>query len=114
MPLIVELCVRIVEANGLELVGVFRVPGNNAAVSLLMDTVNQGFQQSNLQDQRWNDVNVVSSLLKAFFRKLPEPLLTSHLYNKFINASKIDEPDQRLSALKSLVSFQYYNFCGRF
>ena len=27
-------------------------------------------------DDRWLDVNVVSSLLKSFFRKLPEPVIT--------------------------------------
>lgn len=29
-----------------------------------------------LSPQRWQDLNVISSLLKSFFRKLPEPLFT--------------------------------------
>jgi Rho GTPase-activating protein RGD1 len=33
------------------------------------------------------DVNSVTSILKQFFRDLPEPLLTNLLYQDFINAS---------------------------
>lgn len=87
----------------MDVVGIYRVPGNNASVSVLTDMVNQGIDDIVLQDSRWNDVNIVSSLLKAFFRKLPEPLLTSFLYPKFIQASKIDDPMKRLKAIKHVV-----------
>ncbi|XP_054713880.1 rho GTPase-activating protein 21-like [Uloborus diversus] len=103
IPLIVELCVQIVENRGLDVVGIYRVPGNNASVSVLTDMVNQGIDDVVLQDARWNDVNIVSSLLKAFFRKLPEPLLTSYLYPKFIQASKIEDPMKRLKAIKHVL-----------
>ncbi|XP_067142144.1 rho GTPase-activating protein 21-A-like isoform X3 [Centruroides vittatus] len=104
VPWLIETCINIVNSRGLDVVGIYRIPGNNAAVSMLMDTVNQGIDKVNLEDYRWKDVNVVSSLLKAFFRKLPEPLLTSHLYPKFIAASKIEDPLKKLTTLKTLAS----------
>ena len=48
-------------------------------------------------------MNVVSSLLKSFFRKLPEPLFTAELYGSFIEASKIEDAAARLGALKKLL-----------
>ena len=56
-----------------------------------------------LEDQRWQDVNVVSSLLKSFFRKLPNPLFTADMYSLFIEASKIDQATRRMDQLRKLV-----------
>ena len=36
----------------------------------------QGIESMNLDHEKWCDVNVISSLLKSFFRQLPEPLVT--------------------------------------
>lgn len=49
VPMIVEICTRIVEARGLEVVGIYRVPGNTAAISQLTDSVNSGFNNVNFQ-----------------------------------------------------------------
>ena len=65
--------------------------------------MNKGEDNFKLSDARWNDVNVVSSLLKSFFRKLPDPLFTLDLYSDFIEMSKVDEPSRRLRGLKGLV-----------
>lgn len=96
---------------GLEYTGIYRVPGNNAMVSLLQDQLNKGVDINPAEEvshntsplerntklvarisiipcrlthpfvscrhQKWQDLNVVSSLLKSFFRKLPEPLFTN-------------------------------------
>lgn len=103
IPLIVELCVGIVEARGLESVGVYRVPGNSVAVNALTDSLNRGFDGLNQSDPRWNDVNVISSLMKSFFRKLPDPLVTSELYGALIEASKSEPEQSRLNGIKRLV-----------
>lgn len=102
VPKFVEMCTEIIEQRGLEVIGIYRVPGNSAAVSALTEELNKGINVS-LQDTKC-DTNVVSSLLKSFFRKLPDSLLTSELYPRFIEADKIDDPKMRLSEIKNILS----------
>ncbi|KAJ7313642.1 hypothetical protein JRQ81_005214 [Phrynocephalus forsythii] len=103
VPLIVEACCKVVEDKGLEYMGIYRVPGNNAVVSSLQDQLNKGFAEINLQDERWQDLNVISSLLKSFFRKLPEPLFTDDKYNDFIDANRIEDASERMKTLRKLI-----------
>eukprot|EP00066_Takifugu_rubripes_P027072 XP_011616338.1 PREDICTED: rho GTPase-activating protein 23-like isoform X2 [Takifugu rubripes] len=91
-----------VEASGLECTGIYRVPGNNAMVSNLQDYLNQGLD-INSAAERWQDLNVISSVLKSFFRKLPEPLFTDDKYRDFIDANRIEDADNRLKTLNKLI-----------
>lgn len=68
--------------------GIYRIPGNTAAISALTEQVNRGFDEQTLNDPKWEDVNVVSSLLKLFIRSLPDGLLPNDTYNSFIEADK--------------------------
>ncbi|XP_034562986.1 rho GTPase-activating protein 23-like isoform X2 [Notolabrus celidotus] len=102
VPLIVELCCGVVETTGLEYTGIYRVPGNNAMVSNLQEHLNKGMD-INTAEERWQDLNVISSLLKSFFRKLPEPLFTDDKYNDFIDANRIEDAEDRLKTMKKLL-----------
>ncbi|XP_043231294.1 rho GTPase-activating protein 23-like isoform X3 [Amphibalanus amphitrite] len=105
VPRIVELCTGLVEKRGLDSEGIYRVPGNNAAIKSLSAAVNRGIYEVDLQaDPRWTDVNVISSLLKLFLRQLPDSLVTSELYPKFIDTSKIEDPERRRHLLRELVN----------
>ena len=42
VPVLVRTCCGVVEERGLEVVGVYRVPGNSAAVNQLTEQVNRG------------------------------------------------------------------------
>ncbi|ESO00826.1 hypothetical protein HELRODRAFT_82443, partial [Helobdella robusta] len=55
------------------------------------------------EDERWADVNVVSSLLKLFFRKLPEPLITTSLYRPAIDAIRHTTEVDRVRELKKIL-----------
>ncbi|KAM9462951.1 rho GTPase-activating protein 23 isoform 2-T2 [Clarias gariepinus] len=102
VPLIVETCCSLVEEMGLEYTGIYRVPGNNAMVSTLQDQLNKGME-INTAEERWQDLNVISSLLKSFFRKLPEPLFTDDKYNDFIYANRLEDAGDRMKTMRKLI-----------
>ncbi|XP_068942421.1 rho GTPase-activating protein 21 isoform X2 [Petaurus breviceps papuanus] len=103
IPLIVDICCKLVEERGLEYTGIYRVPGNNAAISSMQEELNKGMADIDIQDDKWRDLNVISSLLKSFFRKLPEPLFTNDKYADFIEANRKEDPLERLKTLKRLI-----------
>uniref|UniRef100_UPI0037E792DF rho GTPase-activating protein 21a isoform X1 n=1 Tax=Semicossyphus pulcher TaxID=241346 RepID=UPI0037E792DF len=104
VPLIVDVCCKLVEERGLEYTGIYRVPGNNAAISNMQEELNnKGMNDIDIQDDKWRDLNVISSLLKSFFRKLPEPLFTNDKYADFIEANRTEDPVERLKVLKRLL-----------
>ena len=41
VPLVVEVCTRIVEERGIENQGIYRVPGNTGAVNALQEELNK-------------------------------------------------------------------------
>ncbi|XP_037869455.1 rho GTPase-activating protein 21 isoform X4 [Bombyx mori] len=99
VPRAITLPAQAVEAYGLRTVGVYRVPGNAAGVAALAGALERGAPPA-AGDPRWADVHVASSLLKAYLRRLPDPLLTAHLYPAFIAA---DQSPDRARELKRLV-----------
>uniref|UniRef100_A0AAY4CIT5 Uncharacterized protein n=1 Tax=Denticeps clupeoides TaxID=299321 RepID=A0AAY4CIT5_9TELE len=104
VPLIVEVCCKLVEERGLEYTGIYRVPGNNAAISSMQEELDtKGMDSIDIQDDKWRDLNVISSLLKSFFRKLPEPLFTNEKYADFIEANRTADATERLKELKRLI-----------
>lgn len=102
IPLIMERCTEIVETRGLHIIGIYRIPGNTAAILALTEQLNRGFDEQTLADPKWDDVNVVSSLLKSFLRRLPEALLPNDMYGHFIEADGLSG-QKRLIALKALI-----------
>ncbi|XP_045514310.1 rho GTPase-activating protein 21 isoform X2 [Pieris brassicae] len=99
VPRAVTLPAEAVEAYGLRTVGVYRVPGNAAGVAALAAALDRG-EPPPEGDPRWADVHVASSLLKAYLRRLPDPLLTAEMYPAFIAA---DRSTERARELKRLV-----------
>ncbi|KAI5638498.1 rhoGAP domain-containing protein [Phthorimaea operculella] len=98
VPRAVTLPAQAVEAYGLRTVGVYRVPGNAAGVAQLAAALDRG-EPPPEGDPRWADVHVASSLLKAYLRRLPDPLLTAEMYPAFIAADRSPERHRELRRL---------------
>ncbi|CAO1614360.1 unnamed protein product [Sympodiomycopsis kandeliae] len=108
VPLIVEKCIQAVEANGMDYEGIYRKSGGTSQLKIITQLFERG-QRFDLNDQnRFNDVSAITSVLKNYFRELPEPLLTYDLHERFIEASQKPEyrldPGAREAKMKELIS----------
>lgn len=51
-----KLCIGVVEAHGMDTVGIYRIPGNTAAVNALKENLNLGLE----------NVSLISLLITTF------------------------------------------------
>lgn len=108
VPILVYQCMQAVELFGLDVEGIYRLSGISSLVNKLRDAFNQNAHSPNLDFRNpanfYHDVNSVATLLKQFFRDLPEPLFTRHAYEQFIDAAKVDDENGRRDALHQLIN----------
>lgn len=72
-----EACCKVVEDKGLEYMGIYRVPGNNAVVSSLQEQLNKGAAEINLQDEVRIRLLSSQSALFTSIEIIPQYLLNS-------------------------------------
>ncbi|XP_056017670.1 rho GTPase-activating protein 24-like isoform X2 [Ostrea edulis] len=83
MPYIMEQCVNFLTENGLDVEGIFRLPGRN----LLIKELKERFDSAErvVFDIEEVDVHTVASLLKLYLRELPQSVIPAEYYQKFMN-----------------------------
>lgn len=94
---------------GLEIEGIYRQAGNMAQVNRLrhsFDTLPPNDPQLDFRNPSnfGHDVNAVTSLMKTFFRELPDPLFTKDTYSSFIESAQVDGDDARRDALHQCIN----------
>jgi hypothetical protein len=122
VPLIVEKCIAAVDATGeppptgmgkhnnrllvaLDYEGIYRKTGGSGQSKLITQLFERGDYTAFdlLNTDRFNDICGVTSVLKSYFRSLPNPLLTFALHDEFIFVSSIQDPVHRSSKFADLV-----------
>lgn len=104
VPIIVFQCIQAVDIFGLETEGIYRQSGTHSYINRLreaFDTLPVNSPQLDFRNPAnfFHDVNAVASLLKAFFKELPDPLFTRAGYAHFIEAAQVDDEVQRRDAI---------------
>ncbi|KDQ55860.1 hypothetical protein JAAARDRAFT_133451 [Jaapia argillacea MUCL 33604] len=105
VPVIVEKCIEAVEARALDYEGIYRKTGGSGQSKTITQLFERGeYSTFDLLDQdRFNDICSVTSVLKTYLRQLPDPLLTYALHDEFVQASTIRDPEMKTSVLSELV-----------
>ncbi|XP_078492479.1 rho GTPase-activating protein 26 [Ciona intestinalis] len=101
----VEQVIAEIERRGVEHEGIYRLVGVLSKVDLLLQqavspATCDSVEYSN--DSEW-EINTLTSALKSCFRNLPEPIMTFELHRDFINAAKLNNPDDRVTKVKELI-----------
>ncbi|KAI8341256.1 hypothetical protein BC941DRAFT_370135 [Chlamydoabsidia padenii] len=104
IPLLVEKCIEAVEARGMDYEGIYRKSGGAAQMRMIQHAfeANEPLDLKNEDDI--NDICAVTSILKQYFRELPNPLLTYELYDQFMDAVRIPSGDEKTNKFVELLS----------
>ncbi|EJD02801.1 RhoGAP-domain-containing protein [Fomitiporia mediterranea MF3/22] len=105
VPIIVEKCINAVEANAMDYEGIYRKTGGSGQSKAITALFERGdYESFNLSDSdSFNDVSSVTSVLKNYFRMLPNPLLTFGMHEAFVAAGGIKDMQAKGQALRELV-----------
>ncbi|KAH7905642.1 Rho GTPase activation protein [Hygrophoropsis aurantiaca] len=91
LPPVIEKCCTTIEKYGIYSQGIYRISGMARKVALLKERLDKDMDTVNLDADEWtSDINNVTSVIKLWFRELPDPLLTSSLHQGFVDAAKIE------------------------
>ncbi|KAJ3180983.1 hypothetical protein HDU87_001631 [Geranomyces variabilis] len=103
VPRIVVKCVAAVETRGMTVEGIYRKAGPLTQINRIVAAVDKG-EDPDLDDA--TDITAVTSVLKQFFRDLPEPLLTTALFKQWTDALRTgpDDHSAKLAAISHLLT----------
>ncbi|XP_063308398.1 beta-chimaerin [Pelobates fuscus] len=98
-PMVVDMCIREIEGRGLKSEGLYRVSGFTEHIEDVKMAFDRDGDKADISCNAYPDINIIAGALKLYFRDLPIPVITYDSYSKFIEASKIVNPDERLEAV---------------
>ncbi|XP_014831318.1 PREDICTED: rho GTPase-activating protein 17-like isoform X2 [Poecilia mexicana] len=91
-----EACVMMLLETGMKEEGLFRIAAGASKLKKLKAALDCSTSQL---EEFYSDPHAVAGALKSYLRELPDPLMTSQLYDEWIQASSVSDPDKRLQAL---------------
>lgn len=103
IPMVLKCCSAFIEEHGI-VDGIYRLSGITSNIQRLR----RAFDEERIPDlgnpEMKQDIHAVSSLLKMYFRELPNPLCTYQLYDNFVEAIQAkSESNERLRLMKQTV-----------
>uniref|UniRef100_A0A5F9DME2 Rho GTPase activating protein 30 n=1 Tax=Oryctolagus cuniculus TaxID=9986 RepID=A0A5F9DME2_RABIT len=110
VPQVLRSCAEFVEEYGV-VDGIYRLSGVSSNIQKLRQEFETERKPDLRRDVYLQDIHCVSSLCKAYFRELPDPLLTYRLYDKFAEAVAVQlEPERLVKILEVLRELPIPNY----
>ncbi|KAI8983009.1 Rho GTPase activation protein [Pilobolus umbonatus] len=105
VPMIVKKCAEAIEAHGLRTVGIYRVSGTSTQIHRLKNEFDRDCASVDLNtEENLSDINNITSVLKLWFRELPDSLFPRSSYEQFMKAAKIENDRMRVLGLHTVIN----------
>uniref|UniRef100_A0A994J7Z5 Beta-chimaerin n=1 Tax=Homo sapiens TaxID=9606 RepID=A0A994J7Z5_HUMAN len=88
-PMVVDICIREIEARGLKSEGLYRVSGFTEHIEDVKMAFDRDGEKADISANVYPDINIITGALKLYFRDLPIPVITYDTYSKFIDAARL-------------------------
>uniref|UniRef100_A0A096LRF2 Rho GTPase-activating protein 44 n=1 Tax=Poecilia formosa TaxID=48698 RepID=A0A096LRF2_POEFO len=98
----IEACVTMLLECGMQEEGLFRVAPSASKLKKLKASLDCGVLDVQEYSSDPHAIAASAGALKSYLRELPEPLMTTELYDEWIQASNIQDMDKRLQALMAV------------
>ncbi|XP_046476177.1 rho GTPase-activating protein 32 isoform X1 [Neodiprion pinetum] len=103
VPTVLTCCAKFIETNGL-VDGIYRLSGVTSNIQRLRHAFDEDRVPALHSDESiLQDIHSVASLLKMYFRELPNPLCTYQLYSAFVGAVQAETDADRLRYMRDAV-----------
>ncbi|XP_077372050.1 uncharacterized protein LOC144015691 [Festucalex cinctus] len=102
VPQVLRCCCQFVEEHGV-VDGIYRLSGVSSNIQKLRSEFESEGTPDLSKEVYLQDIHCVSSLCKAYFRELPNPLLTYQLYDKFAEAVAVQLEEERLVKIRDVL-----------
>lgn len=101
--MVLTCCSEFIENHCL-VTGIYRLSGITSNIQRLRHAFDENRVPELHSDEFiLKDIHAVPSLLKMYFRELPNPLCTYQLYSNFLNAMEAESDEERLRKMKGTV-----------
>jgi hypothetical protein len=102
VPKFVEKALWFIYDNGLKSEGIFRISGRSTQIDRLKDHLNQG---GKVFFSPTVDIHSIATLVKMWFRELPEPLFTWDGCAAMLNVfHTVTDPEEKLQQFREIIS----------
>lgn len=102
IPAVVTRCIQEVEARGMDVEGIYRKSGGTGQVQKIQAGFDRDPSGFDISDPDL-DIHAVTSCLKQYFRKLPNPLITFEVYDSMLATDDIQDTERKCLALRAAV-----------
>ncbi|CAM9292773.1 unnamed protein product [Lampetra planeri] len=102
-PMVVDMCIREIEARGQCSEGLYRISGFSDSVEEVKTAFDKAGEKTDISVNAYEDINIITGALKLYLRDLPVPIISYDAYPRFIEAAKLTDPEKKLEAFREAI-----------